>query len=58
VFITGKGYLPFGLQRVLITAAFLTFLGIYNLAILVSTNNSLHRSIYKHTLVVVLVQGQ
>ena len=43
-------YPPFGLATitVLVTAAFLMLLGIYNSAILVSTNNELRKSIYKH----------
>jgi hypothetical protein len=45
-------YPPFGLATltVLITAAFLMLLGIYNSATLVSTNNELRISIRKHTL--------
>ena len=43
-------YPPFGLATitVLVTAAFLMLLGIYNSAILVSTNNELRKSIYRH----------
>jgi hypothetical protein len=45
-------YPPFGLATitVLITAAFLMLLGIYNSATLVSANNELRKSIYKHAL--------
>ena len=43
-------YSPFGLATttVLVMAAFLMLLGIYNSAILVSANNELRKSIYKH----------
>ena len=43
-------YPPFGLATitVLTTAAYLMLLGIYNSATLVSANNELRRSIYKH----------
>ena len=43
-------YPPFGLATitVLIMAAFLMLVGIYNSAILVSANNELRKSIYKH----------
>lgn len=45
-------YPPFGLATltVLIVASFLMLLGIYNSATLVSTNNTLRKSIRKHTL--------
>jgi hypothetical protein len=45
-------YPPFGLATitVLIIAAFLIVLGIYNSATLVSVNNDLRKSIYKHAL--------
>src|SRR5215203_1351492 len=45
-------YPPFGLATItiLITAAYLMQLGIYNSAILVSANNELRRSIHKHAL--------
>jgi hypothetical protein len=45
-------YPPFGLATitVLIPAAFLMLLGIYNSATLVSTNNALRKSIHKHAL--------
>ena len=43
-------YPPFGLATitVLVMAAFLMLLGIYNSAILVSANNELRKSIYRH----------
>ena len=43
-------YPPFGLATitVLVMASFLMLLGIYNSAILVSANNELRKSIYKH----------
>lgn len=43
-------YPPFGLATItaLVMAAFLMLLGIYNSAILVSANNELHKSIYRH----------
>jgi hypothetical protein len=49
--ITGP-YPPFGVATltVLNTAAFLMLIGIYNSAVLVSTNNDLRRSIHKHAL--------
>jgi len=49
--ITGP-YPPFGVASltVLNTAAFLMLIGIYNSAVLVSTNNDLRQSIYKHAL--------
>ena len=49
--ITGP-YPPFGVASltVLNTAAFLMLIGIYNSAVLVSTNNDLRKSIYKHAL--------
>jgi hypothetical protein len=45
-------YPPFGLVTVtvLITAAFLMLMGIYNSATLVSSNNELRRTIHKHAL--------
>lgn len=45
-------YPPFGLATitVLVVAAFLMLLGIYNSATLVSANNGLRRSIHKHAL--------
>ena len=45
-------YPPFGLPTVtiLVTASYLMLLGIYNSATLVSTNNELRKSIYKHAL--------
>jgi high-affinity nickel permease len=45
-------YPPFGLATltVLVVAAFLMLLGIYNSAVLVSTNNTLRKSIRKHAL--------
>ena len=45
-------YPPFGLATItiLITAAYLMQLGIYNSAILVSANNELRKSIHKHAL--------
>ena len=45
-------YPPFGLATitVLIMAAFLMLLGIYNSATLVSANDKLRKSIYKHAL--------
>jgi high-affinity nickel permease len=45
-------YSPFGLATltVLVVAAFLKLLGIYNSAVLVSTNNTLRKSIRKHAL--------
>jgi hypothetical protein len=49
--ITGP-YPPFGVATltVLNTAAFLMLIGIYNSAVLVSANNDLRKSIYKHAL--------
>jgi hypothetical protein len=49
--ITGP-YPPFGVATltVLNTAAFLMLIGIYNSAVLVSTNNDLRKSIYNHAL--------
>ena len=49
--ITGP-YPPFGVASltVLNTAAFLMLVGIYNSAVLVSTNDDLRKSIYKHAL--------
>jgi hypothetical protein len=46
----GGPYPPFGVATltVLNTAAFLMLIGIYNSAVLVSTNNDLRRSIYKY----------
>ena len=43
-------YPPFGIATItgLVTAAFLMLLGIYNSAILVSANNELRKSIYRH----------
>ena len=43
-------YPPFGLATVtvLVMASFLMLVGIYNSAILVSANNELRKSIYKH----------
>jgi len=45
-------YPPFGIATVTILniAAFLMLVGIYNSAILVSANNDLRKSIYKHAL--------
>jgi hypothetical protein len=45
-------YPPFGLATltVLVVAAFLMLLGIYNSSVLVSTNNTLRKSIRKHAL--------
>ena len=45
-------YPPFGLVTItiLVTASYLMLLGIYNSATLVSANNELRRSIYKHAL--------
>jgi hypothetical protein len=45
-------YPPFGLvtTTVLVSASYLMLLGIYNSATLVSANNELRRSIYKHAL--------
>lgn len=45
-------YHPFGLPTVtiLVIASYLMLLGIYNSATLVSTNNELRKSIYKHAL--------
>jgi hypothetical protein len=45
-------YPPFGLPTITVlnVAAFLMLLGIYNSATLVSANNELRRSIYKHTI--------
>ena len=49
--ITGP-YPPFGIATltVLNTAAFLMLIGIYNSAVLVSTNNDLRKSVFKHAL--------
>ena len=45
-------YPPFGLPTltILVTGAYLMLLGIYNSATLVSTNNQLRKSIYRHAL--------